>query len=495
MAILLAAINVGAQCGFTLGENWTNQTTCSPNTASVGGTVNLSPPPGGNGLCPGSSVTVQLEKKNGATWVVSQSYVVNTAYGSAPYGFTGITAGIYRIVGYPSAGSNCGGCGFTTLVKPQQTVTIYDPVAAGWNINGRSASMTSPHQAYGYNCPDQSLIWNYTGAGAQTYGFQWKLYYQECNSTGGGLTGLPHGLYSTWQTGALASSYDLKTAWDAYMGSAAAVGKYFLVTLETKNSCSGTSSIKQGIVYINSGPSAPTGVLQFNGGYPSQTNQLSSHSISSPNTGGCYSSTFNLASTTGTILYFQAFIDEVNCSNGAFVQSIINPGIYNTLAGASLYSGIGINSLTPTGSFGANNCSGTLNKCYKLTVEYGNQCASSTEWTYFKLDGIAHKTDETATGINELQTAIAGANFIQLSPNPANNFVNLMIDAQNEEKYNIKIYDITGREVVAVANNFPLVRGENTFNINIADLNAGTYVMQVISNEGYRSSLKFIKNN
>jgi hypothetical protein len=275
------------------------------------------------------------------------------------------------------------------------------------------------------------------------------------------------------------------------LGSSGAVGKYYLITWEVKNDCSGTSSMQKGLVHINSAPSNPSGVLKFNGGYAWQSNQSVSHSISSPNTGGCYSSSFNLTSTTGTMFLYKVDIDQVDCTTGSYIQTIVHPSSYSLISG-DFYTGIGINSAPGvSGYFGANNGSASLNNCYKMTVYYGNQCDIPSEWTYFKIDNTAHKTDET-TGISENITT-AGALVIHIAPNPAQNQLNLMIENQDEQEMGIKLYDITGRLVKTVTNGQPLISGENYMQIDISDLISGIYFVHLTSSNGYQSSMKFIK--
>ena len=72
-----------------------------------------------------------------------------------------------------------------------------------------SAVATSPYEGYGYNCPLNALVLNNTAAGNMNSP-QYQLYFQECNSTGGGLTGSVFG-YNTWQSGWPSASYDMKT--------------------------------------------------------------------------------------------------------------------------------------------------------------------------------------------------------------------------------------------------------------------------------------------
>lgn len=425
----------------------------------------------------GSSWTSLTLKSIYAGGTTSQSWTFNS------YGFFYFRWQVAYYFNYGAGYTYWGGATYNN----NQTSGVYYAASANFNINGVAVSATSPYEGYGYNCPLNALVLNNTAAGNMNSP-QYQLYFQECNSTGGGLTGSVFG-YNTWQSGWPSASYDMKTWPSAVMGASANVGKYYLITMKVKNGCNGSESVKQGLVHINSAPSAPGGVLRFNGGTAPLSNQASSHTIGSPNLGGCYSASFNLASTTGSMFIYKAVIDQVNCTTGAVIQNVVNPANYSLISG-SLYTGLGINAVTsPSGYFGNNSCSVSLNNCYKLSVEFGNQCATATEWTYFKLDGT-YKTDGT-TGI---ESRSLGNASLMLYPNPANENVTLKIETDNADVLTVDICDLTGRLVERVTDGQLTVAGENEFHINLNDLTNGAYFFAVTNQNGNKATIKFIKN-
>jgi len=388
-----------------------------------------------------------------------------------------------------NSGSYFGTGGATVFNSTSNTVFAHTAAVANFNINGINVSPTNPYEGYSSSCTGQPLILNNTSTGNMNNP-QWQFYYQECNSNGSVLYGSPQGSIS-WVNGWLGAAIDLKTYFGGFLGSAAAVGKFYLITLKVKNGCNTSAgSTKVGLVRINATPSAPGGVLRFNGGTAPLSNQTASTNISSPNIGGAYSSSFNLASATGTMIIYKAVIDRVNCTTGQLIQNIVNPSGYKFING-SFYSGIGINAETnPTGYFGVNNGANSLNNCYKLKVFFGNGCAEVVDSLFFKIIGT-FKTDENITS-NE-KGDLENTKIV-LSPNPADNVLHLSIENQESTTLSIQIYDISGKLVKNVSNDFHAIAGENELLIETTDLSNGIYFLKTTNSKFHQFTTKFIKH-
>ena len=94
----------------------------------------------------------------------------------------------------------------------------------------------------------------------------------------------------------------------------------------------------------------------------------------------------------------------------------------------------------------------------------------------FDIDAIGIAT----LGIDNNETSL-----IKIYPNPANNILNLAL--QNTEIANVTLNDISGNLVLSKT----LTGASNQ--LNIESLNSGVYLITIISQEGNKQTLKFIK--
>ncbi len=120
--------------------------------------------------------------------------------------------------------------------------------------------------------------------------------------------------------------------------------------------------------------------------------------------------------------------------------------------------------------------------------------ADATDSTYWKLYFTAfsgssegkytfmQKNLSDASSIQEIN----GLELFEIYPNPANNYIKLITDADKNLEY--RITDISGKLI----SNGNLEKGFNQQSIHISELNAGVYHLSLISKEGI-SSQTFIK--
>ncbi len=80
---------------------------------------------------------------------------------------------------------------------------------------------------------------------------------------------------------------------------------------------------------------------------------------------------------------------------------------------------------------------------------------------------------------------LAAGNLIAVSPNPASDFINLNVDLINtQEQVEVRIMDATGKVVLdRIYNNV----SKETYNYNVSNLAAGTYLLNFITEEGART--------
>lgn len=77
-------------------------------------------------------------------------------------------------------------------------------------------------------------------------------------------------------------------------------------------------------------------------------------------------------------------------------------------------------------------------------------------------------------------------------PNPARNYLNLIVSSPVNNQINVMITDITGKTVKKQA--FSIVDGGNNLDMNITKLPAGSYFVKAICNNGCETSIsKFVK--
>jgi len=82
---------------------------------------------------------------------------------------------------------------------------------------------------------------------------------------------------------------------------------------------------------------------------------------------------------------------------------------------------------------------------------------------------------------------------LSLYPNPSSDIVNIEFDLENSTSVTITIYDIMGREVRKVKKDEHTASGKQKVEINVSDLNAGTYICTVITDENIKSA-NFVVN-
>ena len=123
-------------------------------------------------------------------------------------------------------------------------------------------------------------------------------------------------------------------------------------------------------------------------------------------------------------------------------------------------------------------------------------CLTLKEGSISKIDTaffiVIANCDSIVNGIDKVSEQ--QHNGITVYPNPVLETLSLSIVGSTAQTGRISIYDIAGREVMVLANNLTMSSGTNQFEYNIASLSKGSYMVQVIYQDGYRDIRKIIKD-
>jgi hypothetical protein len=124
------------------------------------------------------------------------------------------------------------------------------------------------------------------------------------------------------------------------------------------------------------------------------------------------------------------------------------------------------------------------NTLYEVQVQ--SYCSSS-------ISGAWSASTEFTVGTSSKQPSLViASNEINVFPNPTSGELNIELTMEQEAIITLKIMDISGRIVKQVQSNTFI--GENTVNVNLTELNAGLYIIQVINNNQLMHTSRITKN-
>lgn len=96
--------------------------------------------------------------------------------------------------------------------------------------------------------------------------------------------------------------------------------------------------------------------------------------------------------------------------------------------------------------------------------------------------------DNINTGVRLVSTKEAELSAkVTLYPNPASDVAKLNIDATSSLKANIGVYDVLGKLVYSVANNYQLSQGFNQVELQLSNLSSGRYIVRINSDSGSKN--------
>ncbi len=241
-------------------------------------------------------------------------------------------------------------------------------------------------------------------------------------------------------------------------------------------------------------PNNANGVLSISPGNGAPTCN-SSQNINNPCVGGTLSTIIDLTSSTGTIQSYQINIDEVNCTTGTTINTLYSgPQVMTNNPGAFTLASLQING-DPVFFY----LSGWLGRCLRIEATVGNDCGSTTDFTFFQFDGeylIAPNTEyDEFTGIQvatpitvahsddaDIKEAFDFSNsnhsFEVISyPNPVQNQMNLKINSPYSSEYDLELINSNGQLVQKSTSNLHI--GKNILSLDLGNLPSGVYFYQL----------------
>ena len=365
-----------------------------------------------------------------------------------------------------------------------------------FTINGSVPIGNCDEGGYGNYCQNSALSFNaiYSSGTPAQYKFDIQAVDWGCNFiTGAGLMNY-HGV---WNNGTPPANFDLRTLTSNGVNLGNCQGGLVNITYSVKDACGAISTRSKVVnMYV---PVPPVVALQIYNKNNPQTYLAPSQNINSPILCGSASIGYRINNSTGTITYLTVLIEQVspykliynrtttvNGVNNLTYENLNNYCINSTIWGQ--YSGFescNTGSYTGwTGYFAYTNGLLSYNKTFKLTVTVGNQCGSSTNWSYLKVNSINNKMVKAD---NENGNNLAEKLLVY--PNPASDQVTVRFNNLSEENYQIDVLDMTGRQVLMLLPYTKIEQGifEKSFDISI--LRKGIYSYRVKSTTSMRTGL------
>ncbi|NLA25320.1 MAG: T9SS type A sorting domain-containing protein, partial [Bacteroidales bacterium] len=121
----------------------------------------------------------------------------------------------------------------------------------------------------------------------------------------------------------------------------------------------------------------------------------------------------------------------------------------------------------------------SFNDNYVELLNIGDEILSVSFGNYSKKIGI------TIVDTDVSSPEILSNNEISIYPNPASEYLNIELNQYLSDE--VQIYDISGKLLISKAIN------SNHTQINIADLEQGMYILNVLKSDRKISSLRFVK--
>lgn len=365
--------------------------------------------------------------------------------------------------------------GYSVNAGSQIYVQVDNSPTATYKVDGAAVNTSTYLQTYECS-PLQMTNMTLSGTGTNPY---WKVTVTKVGSGTVATNG--------WVAGTLPSSYDLKSLLVSTYGSGNVEGEYN-VSVSVKNGCSGKNgNTYSGLVKINTNPTATSACFQI-----STNNTCSSFTnggtACSNATSACASSPKISGACSGGQWvggYYRVLVEEyATCSTG--VTTIVNTA--NTpITNSGDVVCLDLNVLASSPGYWFSNPTG---RKYKVSWTIGNACGETTSVRWFKDDisGCRVRGDKGDKGGDELDAqASLGERSAEnplgftVYPNPASGELNLLWDTNTEERTTIRMFDVTGREVLVHTK----AKGLGEAKLDISGLGKGIYVVEL--NNGTRS--------
>ncbi len=123
-------------------------------------------------------------------------------------------------------------------------------------------------------------------------------------------------------------------------------------------------------------------------------------------------------------------------------------------------------------------CSSTY--CDSLMVDSNGLLMAKTNSGFSIQMGNGSDVSETPTGINTIENSISAFNIF---PNPAKDFLNVLVETKENKTADLKIYDITGKLIQT--NKLDIEAGKSSLKIKLENINKGIYLVQIKTDKGF----------
>lgn len=118
-----------------------------------------------------------------------------------------------------------------------------------------------------------------------------------------------------------------------------------------------------------------------------------------------------------------------------------------------------------------------------ITIDYQN-----TVWISNRRAILGYNHYQTISGIYDLEAVGDGFNSsLNIYPNPAGDYVNVKFTLANSDAVSLSLYDLNGQKVKEIINGHR-EKGEYEITIERGGLDAGIYLLQLVTKEGVASS-------
>ncbi len=136
----------------------------------------------------------------------------------------------------------------------------------------------------------------------------------------------------------------------------------------------------------------------------------------------------------------------------------------------------------------------SCDSAYIIIYPTGNVSALGFNWAHPNTVAVFDDLAWTYTvlGVPEIDKTHA-INLENVSPNPASNYANLIYTVSEPTNVSLKLYDITGKEVLKIIDNEHQQSGRYKAVAELTGLQAGVYLYEFTTSSGYKVTKKLIK--
>lgn len=323
-----------------------------------------------------------------------------------------------------------------------------------------------------YNCDNIDLEFDYSGTPVS---YSVSIYSVD-PLTGIQVSGPPFLDYFNTFAGAPPAAIDLRCIDD--LVNCDLFSGYFAQTFAVEVAINGrcTTDSRKGYFRVFDAPTSPADIkLEVNAGNGPICS--ASQNPAAPCPAGLFSGAVSLSNSNGDITYYSISIDETDCAAGSVIQNLYTGPV--TLVSSVSALVFGLNSFEINGSTGYFISNGYVGQCIRVTAEVGNNCGSSSDYTYILFDGqyLDGGSEENLFGSPPTGSNGDAWSIVTVLPNPAREAWHIRFTESPLDDIAIIVADATGRIVRRLQAN----AGERDISIPAGDLPAGAYYYRIFA--------------